>query len=380
MRIRINLLFAAFIAFVSVSITTAQTPQSTGSNATDGDYKITSTIEAGARGLSVNGDHEKYRSDLNYRAGFRVFDSSVLIEKESSGPMTFFNSALVQGSGWGADPSGFFRLNMERVGSFKLDTNIRRVRYFNDLKNHVNAWSQVVPTGSQHDMNTLHHFGDIDVVIFPERENFRMRFGTSFNDTSGPGSYTLRFPRSSSDEFEVGSSIDYMSRDLRAGVEGKLLGFNLGLNYGHRWFRDDTSYFEDAFNLGNNPAANNAILTSAVRNFRTRGNTDYANFFFQRTFGGRFDLAGRVTHSVSTSRINQNDALTGRVSTTGNIIVADNIFVPGHTKRPQTRADLGLTYMATKNFRISNTFTFDQFNISGSNEFLEIDRRTTAAG
>lgn len=43
-----------------------------------GDYMVTSSLEFGYRGLSVDGDRNKYQSDLNYRTGPRLFDSSFL--------------------------------------------------------------------------------------------------------------------------------------------------------------------------------------------------------------------------------------------------------------------------------------------------------------
>src|SRR5215207_1207589 len=39
-----------------------------------GDYTVTSTVELGYRGLRVVGDLNKYQSDLNYKAGPRLFD------------------------------------------------------------------------------------------------------------------------------------------------------------------------------------------------------------------------------------------------------------------------------------------------------------------
>ena len=47
---------------------------------TYGNYTVTSSAEFGARGLSVNGNHEKYQSDLNYHAGARLFNSSFFIK------------------------------------------------------------------------------------------------------------------------------------------------------------------------------------------------------------------------------------------------------------------------------------------------------------
>ncbi len=374
-------LFAGCLVIACLAISTstraqAPVPSPSPSSATNvGNYNITSSFEMGVRGLDVNGDHEKYRSDLNYRAGVRMFDSSFLLEDNSTG-FKPFDSLLFQSSGWGSDPSGSFRMNVDRTGIYKFDSNVRRVRYFNNLKNHVVAWSQPVATGSEHRANTLHHFGDFDLTVFPERA-FRMRFGYSFNNTEGPGTSTIRF---SSDEYQVGSFVKARSEDLRLGVEGNVLGFNLGLNYGHRMFRDGTKFFVESFNPGNNPASTTSFLNNATRQFRVKGTTDFAHFFFQRTVANRLDFTGRLIYSESNSEINESDLLIGRASATGNIILSDEIFVPGVAKRPQTRGDLGLTYRPTNDFQISNTFTFDQFNVGGSNVLFELVQSTTGAG
>src|SRR6476620_4994466 len=44
-----------------------------------GNYSFISTIEFGYRGLQVVGDLNKYESDLNYRTGPRLFDSTFLM-------------------------------------------------------------------------------------------------------------------------------------------------------------------------------------------------------------------------------------------------------------------------------------------------------------
>jgi hypothetical protein len=347
--------------------------------ASEDSIAVTSSVEFGLRGLEVNGDHNKFRSDLNYHAGFRIFDSSFLVE-DSRKVSKVFDKALVMVSGWASDPQGSFRLNMSKAGSYTFDTNIRRVRYFNNLNTHVVNWTQLVPTGSEHAVNSLHHFGDLDLTVFPERENFRMRLGYSFNNTEGPGFGTLRFPASSSDEFQVNSVIRTNSQDLRAGVDGKLLGFNLGLTYGHRTFNDKTTFFVDTVNQGNNPLPTTASINVLTRQMPVKGTTDFGNFYFQRTFAKQLDLTGRFIYAESNSKSTQTDAITGRRSATGNIITLDAITAPGISKRPQARGDIGLTWRPTDRLRISNTFTFDQFSISGNGTFTELVQSTTNAG
>jgi len=330
------------------------------------------------RGVSVNGNHEKYRSDLNYQPGLRTFNASFLIEDNTNTQYKLFDSALITNSGWGADPQGEFRLNMDKTGIYKFDSNARRVRYFNNLNTHAINWSPPVANpGSEHAADTLHHFGDFDLTVFPERENFRMRFGYSFSATSGPGFSTIRF---SGDEYQVDSDVDNDSQDIRAGVEGKLLGFNIGGLYGHRAFEDKNRFFVNTLNIGNNPATSTSFINTMYRLLPVKGTTDFVNFWLQRTFARRFDLTAHFVYALTSSHSKQSDSLQGRASSTGNFIVNDMIDVMGDAKRPQARGDLGMTWNVTKRFRVSNTFIFDQFNIDGLERFFEFNQTVASNG
>jgi len=326
---------------------------------------ITSTFEIGLRGVEVNGNDNKYRSDLNYKPGFRLFDSTFLINNKD-GHSNFFDTAMVTTSGWGGDPSGVFRANIERAGFYRFDSNIRRVKYFNSLNNHAL---------NQHNADTDHQFGDFDLVLFPERESLRFRIGYSYNRTEGDGGFTTR---AYSDEFGILSNIDTSSDDLRGGIEGKAFGFNLGLNYGFRKFNEQTHYFINGLNPGNNPT-NAANFSTFDRTYPIEGTTNFVHFFAQRTFAQRFDFTARIIHSLTSTTFRLDERITGR-DNSNNQVDLDRFEISGQTKRPQTRGDLGVTFRVTNAFRISNTFTYDQFNISGGNSFFEEFRRRNAAG
>ena len=51
-------------------------------------------------GLRVVGDLNKYQSDLNYKAGPRLFDSSFLM-RSKDGKGVLFDTLLVTSTGWG---------------------------------------------------------------------------------------------------------------------------------------------------------------------------------------------------------------------------------------------------------------------------------------
>lgn len=330
-----------------------------------GGYKLTSNVELGYRYLDVNGSLDKFRSDLFYKKGLRVFDSSFLMEgKEAKNGL--FDSLLVKSSGWGADPQGFLRVNMERTGYYRFNANVRDVKFFSNLNNHALG---------EHTRNTKHNFGDFDLTLLPQNEKFRINLGMSFDRNRGPGLYTVR---AYSDEFAVNNDYDTKSNDLRIGVDGKLLGFNLSLTQGFRFFKDNSNYNITVPNAGNNPT-NTSALTTYSRTFPTDGKTYYTQFAAHRTFAKVFDFTANVIYSLAQTNNSMLEVITGR-DNSNNIVDLDKFEIAGDTSRPQTRGDFGFTWLATEKLRISNTFTFDKFAINGGENYLESLFRRNAAG
>lgn len=358
------LLAAAPRALAQTPTTDTSSSSTSSQSTTIGGYALTSSIEVGVRGLSVNGNDNKYRSDFNYRPGFRLFDSSFLLENKD-GQSRFIDSLMVTTSGWNADPSGYTRLSVERVGFYRLDANVRQVVYFNNLNNH---------TRNGRTADTRHNFGDFDLTLYPKSDKLKVRLGGGFNKNSGSGTITSR---AYSDEFPVTSNVDTQATDLRAGVDARLLGFNLTLNYGYRRFDDDTSYQTEG-NIGYN-TTNSTVIATFNRQYPVKGSTQFVMFNAQRTFAKKLDFTARVVYSDTARTFGFTETITGRDSS-NNRVDLDQFNISGDSKRPQTRADLGLTWIVTDKLRVSNTFTFDQFNISGGNAFAEALYSRTATG
>jgi hypothetical protein len=374
MRQRSCLLFFAALTFVLANTAAwAQTsdPASAGEVAEPlyNGYRLSSTTEIGWRFRSLEGSESKYRSDLNYKAGFRTFDTNLLLEAES-GKGKYFDNLLISNSGWGSDPTGNALVSVDKTGFYKFKANVRRIKYFNDLVTHVN------PTGlgSQHTQNIKRNFGDFDFTLFPQNETIRFTVGTSFNKSTGPGSWTAR---GVGDEFQVNSTINTSSYDFRIGADGKFAGFGWGLTQGFRTFKD-RSFYESGPSLGNTVAGNPRI-ESMFREFPTSGRTSFTQFHTHRTFADRFDITGRFLYSGSKSLSSMMEIVRGR-NAANDFVDLDRYTISGEAKRTQTRADIGFTYRATQNFRISNTFNFDQFGITGDEDYRQDLIRRNAAG
>lgn len=354
----VSVFLILFFAAGSLLNLQAQTPTPSPTPANEpvtfGGFNVTSSFEVGLRGIDVNGNINKYRSDFNYRNGVRLFDSSLLLEnKEKSG---LIDSLLVTTSGGYGDPSGFVRVSVERNGFYKFDSNVRQVVYFNNLNNHAR---------NGHTANTRHNFGDFDLTLYPNAEKFRVRLGASFNNTRGSGSFTTR---AYSDEFAISSDVNTDSYDLRGGIDSRIFGFNWSLSLGYRRFRDNTIYSTTA-NPGYN-TTNTSVIATFQRIMPIRGSTQYAMLNVQRTFAEKLDFTARLIHSITSRDFSFLETITGR-DNSNNIVDLDRFDISGDSTRPQTRGDLGITYAVTKDFRISESFSFDTFNISGGTAFME---------
>ena len=357
---------AAIISLTSLAQSPSPSPSSTDS---DGRYSVKASTEIGGRWVDVNGFENKFRSDLNYKNGFRVFDSSIVIEDNGdSRSYKAFDSALIMASGWGSDPSGFIRANVERDGLYRLDTTVRRVSYFNLLNNHAIGETKI----SYDNYDTRRNFGDVDLTLLPDNRKIRFRLGGSYNISNGTFTYTTR----QSNAFPFDAEAKTKAYDLRAGADGSFLGFNFSGTYGYRTFNDKTSFTLVGPEEGSNVDTYDFI--SAQRSSPINGRTHFGMFSVQRTFANRFDFTARILHSMTSNEFSWNEVSRFFYASTS-VITNEQLNITGQSSRPQTRGDLGMTWRVTDKFRVSNTFTYDGFNLNGGNLYLLGSTRSGAS-
>jgi hypothetical protein len=376
----------------------ASTPADSGEDA--GDYNITSSIEVGYRGISFSGDQNKYRSDLNYKAGPRLFDSSFFM-RAADGKGSLFDTLLVTSTGWGGDPNGNMRISVEKPKWYRFDGAYRRFKYFRALNNFVNpnwvfspANFSVLPnpvTG-EHTQNLRTELGDFDLTLLPKNEKIRFNIGFSPERNSGPAFTNYHF---GGGEFNLLSQQRSRANDYRIGADGKVGPIDFSFLQGFRRFRDDSSILlgvTPGINL--NPTA--ASLTSFNRNEPSRGSVAYTRFSAHTLVARKLDITGRIVYSKSTSSFafaetstgrNLNPRITGWPPTppaaTPNTLNLGQYNITGTARRPNTLGDIGVTLLATDKFRVSNTFRVEDFTIDSTavfSDFFSITRPLTGGG
>ncbi|HEU4389704.1 MAG TPA: hypothetical protein VFV34_18005, partial [Blastocatellia bacterium] len=245
----------------SAAQSTAQASGAHDHDQTWGPYQVFSSIEFGVRGISIDGNGNKFRSDQNYDPGFRLFDASLMMRSNGGGGF-LFDELMINTFGWSNDPNRYLRVNATRTDLYKFNANYRRIDYFNSLTNFA------APAGipnSQHTANTEYQQGDFDLTLWPARQKFRLNLGYSLDFNSGPSVSTSRY---SSDEFPVLAPVRIAAHDYRIGFDSKLWVFDLSFLQGWRFYKEDTTYFIDQQQRGNN-TTNTTVIDTYQRDVPT---------------------------------------------------------------------------------------------------------------
>jgi len=372
-------------------------PVQAGENA--GQYTIISTVEFGYRGLQVVGDLNKYQSDLNYRTGPRLFDSSFLMRSQDGKTGGLFDTALLTTTGWGADPNGTVRFNVENAKWYRFDATYRKFNYFRFLNSFANPnWvfspsTFSVPPKSftgEHGYNTETKLGDFDLNILPKNRLIRFNVGYSPERYNGPAFTNYHL---GGNDFNYPVNLRSRANDFRFGADGTLGPIDYSFMQGFRRFRDDSST-----DLGNIPGINldpaKGQLTSFFHHEPARGSVDFTRASLHTLVAKRLDITARVIYSKSDSTFSFIENYTGtnwnpRVSgwppgplpSTPNTLNLGQYNITGTANRPSWLGDVGVTFLATNKLRISNTFRVDDFKINGDavmSDFFSLTRPSGA--
>lgn len=335
-----------------------------------GPFTVYSSIEFGGRGIGITGNGSKFRSDQNYDPGFRLFDGSLMMTSNGT-PGALFDELMINTFGWSNDPNRYLRVDVTKTDLYKFSANYRRINYFNNLTNF--ATPAGIPS-SQHIADTQYRQGDFDLTLWPAAEKFRLNLGYSLNFNSGPSTSTSRY---SSDEFPVLAPVRTAAHDYRIGFDSKLWVFDLSFLQGWRFFKEDTTYFINKQEPGNN-TTNTTVIDTYHRDAPIRGEMPYTRFSVHTLLAKRVDFTGRYIYAGGTTDHTYFDNITG-VNSSNRRVTSDAITVVGDAKRPNSIADLSGTVMVTQWFRISDSFRFQQFSISGGNRFNQVAQVPTAA-
>ncbi len=172
-------------------------------------------IEAGYRFVSVTGNEEMYRSQINDREGFLIRSLHVATDADSCFKLA--DKVRIDATDLGAGGAGYLRMEAGLSGIYRLQFTYRYSEFFSALPGFANPLGGAV--GQQTWDRTRNQF-NVDLEVLPGKVITPI-VGYTSNTLRGPGSTTYHFGE---DEFQLNQDLWSSDQEFRVGA-----AFNAGV-------------------------------------------------------------------------------------------------------------------------------------------------------
>jgi len=329
---------------------------------TTGAYTMSQSFELGYRFNAVDGNADRYRSDVNFGNGIRLLGSSLSLHSlEGHGKL--FDELTLSTQGLGNDPYQSASLRLQHNKFYRYNLSWR-------LNDYVNPG--LIGVYGAHAMNTRRQWQDHDVVLLPTLP-IQFLVGVSLNTQTGPALSSIQLPSATGDEFGLFSNIARRQSEYRTGVQVGLRRFRLLILHGWQRYEETTATANSSFSPGYN-TTDRITLASFNRQEPYSGNSPFwrGNLSFEpsrfASVNARFDYsAGRRDF-----RVDESAFATDRF---GNNLNRQTL-VSGTGTRPVTSAALTISLFPTDKITITNQTAFHQIQMNGNSTFAELNNGT----
>lgn len=329
-----------------------------------GNYITKSTIELGYRWVTVGGNTDRYRSDVNVRDGFRMLDFS-FDARSIDGNGALFDFLRADASNAGGDQTQYYSLRMDKARYYKFDARVRRFYYFRSLAGIAN---------NQHNLDIRQQVSDFSLKLFPQRA---VKINLGFGRSIGKGPFTSTY-NTNSDQYPIIGTQRWEANDYRLGVDAATKSWNYFGEYLFRGFRNDSEQSQNvARNVGND-ITNTATLTFFDRDTPIRSGAHILRGSVNGSIGNRVHLLLQGMHNDETARIHQYELIAG--TNTANGTLSRLILATATAKRPSRSVDAMLSVDLHENVTLSNTSRYYKYRILGDVNLSTDTTTRTAAG
>jgi hypothetical protein len=354
------LLIAAAVAGAQPVVT--PTPDRPDEIATKSNYTVSNSFEAGYRFANVTGNHDAYRSAVNYGNGMRLFEGQLRVNSVD-GKGSLFDEFAFHTMGQGQDPYQSTTLRIEKNAAYRYDMRFRIVNYFNRLPS---LWQ------GEHGLNSERIFQTHELTLFPGKR-FEVVLGYDRNNHNGPGfsseGIASNFGALRRDRFlRLTTNLRQLNNQYRAGVNFRVAGLAVSFLQGFDNYREDTLYGNASTLPG--AAANVQPVESLDRAEPIHGNTPFTSVVIRTENEHRVGFHGRFTYASGSRNaiLGENLIATDPANTISSL---RQTFVVGDADRKQGSGDFTVTLLPSDKWTITNTTAANNTRINGQSAFVE---------
>jgi len=330
-----------------------------------GAYDVRTEFEVGYRtSPGIKGNDRMYRSQVNLFEGIRLLNSHLSMR---SAPGTgLFDRLELSMNNWG-DPYNTLRLNMGRMDLYDLRANYRNLNYENYISTIANPFLEQGNLFPQHNLNVNYRMADFELRLFPTHKIVPF-VGYSRNSSTGPGFTTTE---NTGNQFLARTEWNYTSDEYRGGIQLNYSLFNVTLEQGYRYLRNNTSVVDagqSAGNEGTRPVLGQVIRETSLN----RGNHGFTKMPVSKVLAKftpfqNLSMVGRYVYSIGSTEANLGEIRTGNFVSLENFLAystgAD--FLTGRAKRPNHNGSFLIEFSPASRITLTDNVDTINYHISG---------------
>lgn len=331
-----------------------------------GTYDVHSEFEVGYRLSSgIGGNTQMFRSQVNLDEGIRLLRSYVSLR--SSPGAGLFDRMDLSVNNWG-DPYNTLRFNISRMGLYDFRASYRNLNYYNYISSFANPLLGQGNLLAQHNLNINYRMSNFDLRLFPNHKIVPF-VGYSRNSAAGPGITTVE---TTGNEFVLGTQWQYASDEIRGGVQFNYAKFNLTLEQGYQWLKNDSSVSDLGQTMGNDGnvsfLGNVITLNSLDRGYHGRTTLPTSKVLLKFTPFQNLRMIGRYVYSMGNVDSNMGEIRTGGFVNLEDFLAygtaADSFS--GRAKQPNHNGSFLIEYSPSSRVTFTDNVDTLDYHISGA--------------
>ena len=305
-----------------------------------GTYNVVQSWEFGYRYALVGGDQGKYRSDVNYRNGFRLLSGNLTVNS-TDGHGKWFDEIVLTTQGLGNDPYESAVLRVQKNRLYRYDMTWRLNEYFNP---------GLTTAAGLHLANLSQRWQDHEVTLFPQSK-LRVRAGYGRNKEDGPALSTNNlFENQRGDIFTLFSNVKREYNSYRIGADAEWKGIRMSFLRRWEFYKEDMPYALGGSSAGLDPT-DSGTLTQFARSAPIHGETPswLGTISTEKKW---IAVNGRISYASGNRAFVQNESAAGN----GLFGPANRLVVTlGNAQRPVTVGNVNVTVFPTEKLSITNS-------------------------
>jgi len=268
------------------------------------------TLDFGYQWLSVEGNEDLYRSQINQDDGFVLRDFH-LTNLTTPGELAAWDRLVIDSAGLGASPYGYFRAEMGRARRYNLRLSYVRAEHFSALPGLANPFVEDGIVPGQHTYDRTSDELDVNLELVPGGHVTPI-LGYRYYRLDGPGLTTFAVGQ---DEFAITEDYTYTVQELRAGLAFNLGRFTASVLQGWRDI-ESTQDLALAPGAGDGNNANPVLgqditMSSYQRTSTTDGVSPMTNVYLSGVIGDGLHVYGTYVRADQESRYEDAESLSG---------------------------------------------------------------------